>query len=186
MKTVQLLSLGGFAALYLTLAQIGVAFIYIFGLPPGTGGIINILWSATIPVIAVLVVRRFWAATIMLTIYYALALPLPIGGTPGFFPKILLGIVGGFSIDVIYYLFKRNRALASVLMAAVSQVVLGFSVVVFGSIFSMPGVEKIEAAILKPQVLLFAFVVSGLLGFSAWLTYKKIEKTSVVRRIQSE
>ena len=186
MTITKIIVLGSLAALYLILAQAGVMVMSVTGLPAGTGGIINILWSATIPVIAVLITRQFGAATFMLLVYYTLALPFPIGGPPGFLPKIIIGLIGGLTMDVAFQLLKKHEKIASATMAFVENLFLGLGVIVLLGAFGLPGADVAKNVFTNPKILAPFLAIPAALGLFAWWIYKKLENTAVVRRIRGD
>ena len=61
-----------------------------------------------------LLIRQFGCATIMGLIYSICALPLPVIGTTGFLPKILIGFSAGVAADLTYFLLKKNVKIAAI------------------------------------------------------------------------
>jgi hypothetical protein len=69
-------------------------------------GLINMIIQGIILSIGVLVVRKFWVATIMFGIYGVLCLPTSLLlGLPGLY-KVLVATAVGIAFDVVYYLFR--------------------------------------------------------------------------------
>lgn len=181
----KLVSAGALGVLLLVLSLGGAAIAGVTGIP-GSSGIINVFVSGAMFALCCLVIRRFGAATIMGFVYSVLAIPLPLFGTPGFVPKILLGISSGLLADVIFLILRRNERIASLAVGAATQLLISLGIVVTGRLFGMPGIEQFEKIAFSPVGIIAAIVIGGIAGFLGWLIYSRIRDTAVVVRIQGQ
>lgn len=179
----KLIVTGGLAMVYLVLALSGSALqaIMVF---PGAAGIIMVFISAMMFAFCCLLIRQFGCATLMGLIYSIAALPLPTMGTPGFLPKILIGVVAGVAADSMYYLLRKNPKVASIGIGAITQIIIPFMIIGLGWLLSMPGIEKFIKLFFSPMIIPVTIFVGGLSGYVGYLLFSKLKYTSAVKRIQ--
>lgn len=179
----KLIASASFGVLFLVLALLGAALGGVTGIP-GTSGFINVFVGAVMFVLCLLVVDRFGAGIIMGLVYGVLAIPLALLGSPGFLPKVVIGIVEGLLADTAYSLLKRNRRVASMAVGSVTQIFTPMAIVVAGRWFGMPGLEQFERIVFSPLAIVGIVVVGAAFGLVGWLIYSRIQDTAVVVRIQ--
>lgn len=180
----KLMVIGSLAVVY-TIAVLGSSGITVATGIPGASGAINALVGAVMLALCCLLLKQFGSAAIMGFVYGILALPLPVLGMPGFIPKIAIATSAGIVADVIYGLFKKNEKIAAISLGAVTSVLIGFEVVGLGFLFSLPGIDKLAAIYISPIVIPITAILGGIGGFIGYVIYKKLEKTTVVRKIQA-
>lgn len=131
-----------------------------------------------------LIIRRFGAATLWMTIVAVLALPLPIAAPAGFLPKIPYLIAWGFLADLTFWLFRRSDKLASIVTSVV-QVGLGGPIAVF--LWTYLGAPQLAADLAKfvgwVSIIVASLLGAGL-GFLAYYIYGKIKNTAAIQRLQ--
>lgn len=152
---------------------------------PGAGGFISPFFVMIVVIFALLVIRKFWTATIGTVIYSFLVLPTPIFGPPGFLPKILIIVALGIWIDMVYFLFKKNDRLASVMTGILSALVVPLLLMSIGLLFNMPGIDKFIKVLLSPFPIIFSAAIGAVGGYIGYLLYNKLKNTAIVRRIQA-
>ena len=181
MNLTKLAALVSLSVIYLLFGLLGSGIQVLIGVP-GAAGIIMGLMSAMCMVLSNLIMRRFGAATIMTCIYSILALPLPLLGTPGFFPKILVATGGGLIADVVFLIFRKSERLAAIFTGAIGQLAIALLFFGLGVLFNMPGIEAVIKILLMSCVALTIMgAVGGVIGL---YVYRKIENTALIRRIQ--
>lgn len=185
--TTKLIVAGSIGAVFLMFAISGSALQMVVGIT-GASGLINSLVSSTMYVLACLLIGKFGAATIAGLVYYTLGLPLAIGGTPGFLPKILIGLVVGLTSDFLYLALRNNKKLASLCIGAASQLAIGVLFFLIIKLSLMPGPEyafKFFESSLGIVLSLIVVLGGGVLGGGiGYFLFGKIKNTSVVKRIQ--
>ncbi|OGD83357.1 hypothetical protein A2165_00975 [Candidatus Curtissbacteria bacterium RBG_13_40_7] len=182
--TTKLIVAGGLAALRLVLSIGGGIIASATGFP-ATAGVINFLILGVFMVLTCRILPLFGSATLMSTIFAILAVPLPVGGGPaGFLPKILIGLTVGLSADLLNLYFRRKPILGALLIGGIPNMMIAFLIVYIGLLF---GAQGIEETIKRFSLLTFgplALVSGSIAGYIGQLIYKKVEMTSVVKRIQ--
>ena len=153
---------------------------------PGSAGIIMIFLGPMILVFCGLLIRRFGAVTIMLLIYSTLALPLPVAGTPGFLPKILIGLVSGLATDTVFLLLRNRKRAASIVIGAINPPIFQFLILGFGVLLSVPGTQSLAKVLLSPITVPVIAVVGALGGYTGYMTFGRLKTTGVVLRIQGQ
>lgn len=183
--TTKLITAGGIGVFNLVISLFGSGITAVTGIP-GMSGAINSFLGAIITVFAVFLIRSFGVVTVMYTIYSILALPLPLLGTPGFLPKVLLGFTVGLIVDICYLLVRKNKWLTIVTISFISQYSTGLGIYLLGSYFGLPGIEKLRKFIFLPApILIVGILLMGGFGYIGFLLYKKLENTTLVKRIQN-
>lgn len=183
--TTKLITVGSLGVLNLVISLFGGGITIVTGIP-GMSGAINGFIGAIITVFAVFLIPSFGVVTIMYTIYSILALPLPLMGTPGFFPKILLGFTVGLIVDICLLLSRKNKWLVIISASFVSQYATGLGIYLLGVYFGLPGIEKLRKFVFLPIPILIlgGALLMGGFGYLGFLLYKKLENTALVKRIQ--
>jgi len=184
-NTPKLITAGSLGVLYVVLALFGAGLQAVLGFPLASG-IINIFTSAAILAFCCLLLNQFWSATIMMFVYGVIALPLPVMGTPGFLPKILIGISVGIVVDGIYIFLKPKEKIASLVIGAVSQVVMAIEILGLGMLFSIPGIEKALEIFLTPLVIIATIICGAIGGYIGYFIFNKLRNTAVVLKIQGK
>jgi hypothetical protein len=153
-------------------------------------GIINMFVQAAVFTSACLILRKFGAGAITGSVFAILALPLPLLGTPGFLPKVIMGFLVGLVADTTFYLLRRRERLAAFATGAATQFILGFLFAGFGRLFGIQGFEKFPKFLTTLPGAFIPAVIVGLFGGGAgyfgWVIYRKIENACIVKRIQGE
>lgn len=180
--TTKLIVAGSLGVLSLVLQLFGAAIAAVTGIPLTSGFIGGLIGPALI-VICLLVIDKFWAATIMYFVLGTLALPFHISGIPGFLPKVPILIVEGLISDSLYFYLKRNKLVLALVVGAMSQLYVAVAVVEVGQLFNIPGVE-ITAKILYSPLLIPGLFFSAAGGYLGYFIFQKIKNTAVVRRIR--
>jgi len=177
--TTKLIAAGSLAAMNLVLAILGAIITSFLGTPL-IGGFINM----AVLIITLLVINSFGAAAIYMTILGILILPLPIQGIPGFAPKVILLGLGGLSADILYFFFKKNRLIASVLVAGIEVPLTWFLLFKAARWFGIEGMEQFAKVLSTPIGVGGAFAAGGVGGLLGYGIYYKIKDSHVVKRIQ--
>lgn len=178
----KLITAGSLGVLLLVLALAGSTVTAVTGVP-GAGGIINIFISGAMFAFCCLLLKQFGSATLMGVIYGICAIPLPLLGTPGFLPKIVIGTLAGLIADCLYALLKRHERIAAPVIGAFSQIFIGLSILGLGLLFSLPGIEKF-LKILSPIALVSSLLFGAAAGYVGYLIFSRLRETAVVRKIQ--
>jgi len=181
--TTKIISLGSLAALNLALSLLGSTIQTATGIP-GSGGVFNALQGGIIVALCVLLIDRFWTLTIFGLIFSTLAIPFPIMGTPGFLPKILIGIGSGFIADIVYIALRKNPRIASFGTSGILQLGVLLFIVGIGTLFNIPGIDQTRELFLSPVLLSVLFVLSGGAGLIGYLIFRRLENTPAVLRIR--
>ena len=179
----KLIVAGSLGVVYLILALPGGAIAAITGLP-GAGGITNIFFGAITVTFCCLLIRKFGAATIMLFVFSICAIPLPLLGTPGFLPKVLIGISAGLIADSVYILLRRREKIAAIAIGVVTMSIMGLEILGLGLLFNLPGVERL-AKFLTVPVIVSTVIIGALGGCVGYIILNKLRNTAVVKRIQA-
>ncbi|MFH2020760.1 MAG: hypothetical protein ABIJ34_05060 [archaeon] len=149
-------------------------------------GIGNVFMIGIMYPLIPLLFKRVGALTLWSVISGILAIPFPIMGPPGLFIKVIYSALWGILGDITYFVFKKSEKLSAIAIATI-QLAPGVPIAVF--FWSILGLPEIAAQYSNFGNLSWFFIVSGiifgaLLGYLSYLIYKKIEKTTIVRRIQ--
>jgi len=180
----KLITASSLSVVYLILALSGGAITAITGVP-GAGGITNIFVSGLMFAICCLIIRKFWAATVMGIIFGILVLPLTLLGTLGFVPKIAIAGIAGIVADSLFFALRRMEKLAAIIISLVCSLLTGFLIFGFTLLFGIPGASKMGEMWLNPIGITISIVLAALPGYVAYLIYKKLENTTTLRRIQA-
>jgi len=179
----RLMAVGAFAVLYLIGGLFGSVIHVVTGIP-GLEGLVAAFVAGTIYVFVSNLVPRFGATTLVGGIYGILALPLPLLGTPGFFPKVITGLAAGLTADVIAILLRKFKWLRAALMGLGTLLVLTTFYVGLGYILGMPGIEKTLKVLIPAGSIIVLLGMFG--GLAGQALFNKVEATAVVRRIRGE
>ncbi len=94
---------------------------------PGISGLTNLIIHGIIIAILLLVIRKFWVATILWCIYGLLSIPTNLmAGLPGLY-KLMVAIIVGIIIDTVVYVFKyktKGIYFSMIAMAIVESLIL--------------------------------------------------------------
>jgi hypothetical protein len=181
--TKKLIASGSLAVLLLILEMLTAVSNAITGNTVIAAPFSNIVYSA-LAIICLFLIDQFFSATIMFTVFGILALPFPLIGPAGFVFKIPILLVAGVICDSIYFILKKNRLAASLLIGGPLLYYFGITLSFLGNLFHFPGFEMVSRFVFSPIMLLGSLVIGAIGGTLGKFIYNKIEKTSVVRRIQ--
>lgn len=184
-NTVGFSAVGGLAAAMLVFQLLPAA---INALAPTAtavaGPITSLIYSASI-VLCLLTLRRTGSATLMLSIYAVMALPLFLLGPPGFLAKVPIAMVGGIICDILYLVTKKKSVLVALFATGPFQYYLAWVLVQASAIVEIPGMEQAARLLYTPVVIVGSIVVGAAGGLLGLLLYKQFEGTAVVARIQA-
>ena len=183
-NTTKLMAAAGLGVVYLAFGLLFAVITAPIGIP-GIGGAVNMFISGALFALVCLVIRRFGAAAIMGFIASVLAIPFSFLGPPGFFLKIIVGVVVGLVADMVFLFLAKTPRLASLVIGALTQLLFGLGIVGFGFLIGVPGIDKLAKLLLSPFGIAGALIGGAIGGFVGWLIYRRIEKFPVVRRIQA-
>jgi hypothetical protein len=177
----QLFVASGLGALRVVVSLAGATLPGIFGVP-GMSGAINVLWVGGFLALACLITGSHWAATVSAVVYSILALPLPLSGPPGFFPKVIVGMASGLAADLVFRAARRHEKLAPPLIGALGQTTLGIVFAWLGILFQVPAIDKYVALQFSPVGMSMTVLLGGLSGFLGGLAFRQIKDSDLVRR----
>ena len=129
----QLIGSGTIGALGAVLSMLGAIISTAVGIL-GAGGLINAVFMG--------MMFSFGSATIAGLVLSICLLPFPSLGTPGFFPKILIGVSAGFMADITFFFFKKNIKLFSIIEGAEQSMVITLEIIGLGLLLSIPGIDE--------------------------------------------
>ena len=181
--TIKLITTGSLAVLFLIISLLGGVINATTGIPI-MGGAINSFVTPAMTVLCLLIINKFGSATLMLAIVGILELPFPLTGTPGFLPKILILIIAGLFADSVFSLDK-NKKLACISIGGPMMVYLGWSIVLLGRLFNMPGVDRAAQLASSPPIIVLGLIMGSVGSYLGYLVYQKVKETSIVKRIQN-
>jgi hypothetical protein len=182
--TTKLIAAGSLGVLLMLLALLGNVINAVTG-SSFFGGAYNIFIYPLLLVINLLVVRQPGSATITFLVYGVLSIPFPVHGSPGFFPKIAILAIGGFIADVIFFLLKRNKRIASLIVSGPVLWWFGIAIMITTRLFNLPGQEMVLKVVFTPLWFVGLFGVGAISGYLGYLIYQRIKNTAVVKRIQA-
>jgi len=183
-NTKDLIVIALLAGLYVAFALAGAILQTILEFPMASA-IINIFISSAVVVLTCLIIKKFGAAILMLLIYSVVAIPLPVLGTPGFLPKVIIGLIAGLIADSIYNIFKRNEKVTSIIIGSAVQIAMGFMILGFGYLFSIPNLEKVIGLFLSPLIIIATIIIGGFSGYLGYFIYQKIKNKAFIKQLQS-
>lgn len=184
-KTTQLIAIGGLATLDVIFALMGGTINTITGIPLA-GGVINNLVENSFIVFCLLLIDRPGTGMLFRFILAVLELPLPVLGTPGFAPKIIVGLIAGLIADILYIAFRKKRIVSAFLIGGLTQIWIVYGIVLLGRLAYMPGVEKTSQVIMSPFLLTGAVVLGGVGGLLGYYIYQKVKTNAIIKRIKGE
>lgn len=179
----RLIAVGSLAVLWLALSLVGATLPLITGIP-GASGLINIFVGGIMYAVCCLVIPKFGAAMLMGFVFSVLAIPVPLMGTPGFAPKILIGISSGLIGDLINLVFRKARIPAAILIGGMTNLAVGLEIVGLGYVFGVAGIERAAKFIVSVPGILGMLVGGGIAGYFGWIIYSRLRTSAVVMRIQ--
>jgi len=181
----QYMFLGAMAAICFVLAWVlGTAVNAATGIPL-TGGILNGLILGVVLTIALKVVDKFWAATILWLIFGILAIPSTTLGPPGIY-KIPVALIVGFVWDISILFFKRmdKENLGYVIGGASMSITSMLGVLGFMILLGLPGVEKLQSLIL--YLLIFYAILGAISVYLGIILYqRKIQYLDSIQHFKS-
>jgi len=179
----KLIAAAGLGALYAAFAMLGSVITAVTGVPAVSGGMIISVLGGMVLSFCCLSIGLFGYASFAGLIYGILALSFPAMGPPGFLPKVLIGLAGGFVADLCWILLRRWRLAGSLIAGGASQGVIGGLIIVMGLIFRIPGIEK--AVKMKWLAVGGGFVLGAIGGFLAFIVFQNLKNTKVIQRLNS-
>ncbi len=185
LTTTQLLAIGALAALYTILSAPGAIVAGLTGMWLFSAIANIVVIGIMYPLVAILF-KRVGAVTLWALIVGIIFIPLPLAGPPGFLPKVVYMAFWGLFADFVYLLFKRSEKISAILIGA-TQIGLGGIITVY--LWNMLGAPKLasqSAAVATPPFIIVGSIAGGIMGFIAYLIYKKVKNTLIVKRIQRE
>jgi hypothetical protein len=148
---------------------------------PLSSALVTALAFGIFAVLAVSVVPKVGALTLIILINTILTFPTSLGGAPGFWPKIPIDTFAAFVGDVFIYLMNYKKwsfFVGFYIISAIDTVVFVRALVWFG----LPGVEKTQSLM---YVLILAYWVLGTIGiFVGFLIYERIKNVRMIRFIR--
>jgi len=148
-------------------------------------GVIGVFAESCILALTPLIVTLFGSSTLTGLVFAVLVLPLPVMGPPGFFPKILIGLLMGFSSDLIRIFIRKRKKVATITAGAITQVTFAVILWIFMQYGIITYLPKLFLTISGLLIAVIICVICGSIGgFLAWGIYNKIKNTNVVKRIQ--
>jgi len=181
--TTTFVAIGALAALYVILSLPGALLAGITG-THFLAAIGNILIIGIMYPLVALLFKRSGAVTLWALIVGFLFIPLPLGGPPGFLLKVIYMGCWGFIADVTYLPFKHNEKVAAIAIGIV-QLGLGTPISIFlWTLFAMPELATQAAQFSGVTFIIISSILGVLLGYAGYFIYKKLEKTSIIQRIQ--
>ncbi len=133
------------------------------------------------------IIDTFGAATLGITIFAILTLPLPLLGPPGFLPKVLLGPAYGLPIDLMFLALRKNEKLAAYVIGVGVTLSQGIGLLFLFKLIKFPGGQAVvNFATTQPgiTIVLVMMVIQGIIGTILGLrVYYRIKNTAVVQRI---
>ena len=145
---------------------------------PGSSLLVGGFTGPMFVVINIFLLKKFGAATVALLVLGFVSFPFLGGNMP-----LLAAFVGtGIGLDAIYLLIKNETKVAAALLGSLSLLLVALFALPLYMLFipSLAALYLLVLHILLP-VMAIQGAVAGLLGR---LVYFRIQKTSVVRRIQ--
>lgn len=183
--TVSLIATGTFGVLRLILSIPGLALSALTGIVFLDGAINFFVVGVMFPVTC-LVLGRFGAATFMSVVFSVLALPLPLYGTPGFLPKVVIGAAYGLIADVVFFALRRYERLAAIAIGAIINAAATPLNVWLWSLLGLPGAAEGARAFLSAPFLAAGGLLGAVAGYVGWLVYDRIREAPAVVRIRGE
>ncbi|MBN2095475.1 MAG: hypothetical protein JW727_05485 [Candidatus Aenigmarchaeota archaeon] len=164
-----------FAGAYL----LGTGIIALTGIP-ATGSLLNMAYSLMVIIVGIKAVNKFGAATLILLVESALAIPTTIFGPPGMY-KLAIALLVALPLDFLLEASKRSNI--SLYFAGAAGAALNTLLVwAFLSFLGLPGAEQLGAVLLP---LAAASAILGLVGayIGVWLFDNKLKKRAFIRQM---
>jgi hypothetical protein len=150
---------------------------------PAASGITNVFIHGIILTIALLVIRKFWTATIIWTIYGILSIPTNLmAGVPGLY-KVGVAIICGLILDSVIYIFKYK--IKGIYISITSMAIVETALLILLYIkLEVPGSSFIINNWLLVLVLFAGLMCFG--GFFGIKIYNKIKNKKAIKLIQGK
>jgi hypothetical protein len=178
----QYMFLGAMGAISFVLAWVLGSAVNVATGTPLMGGILNGLIVGVVLTIALKVVEKFWAATILWLIFGILAIPTITLGPPGIY-KIIVGLVVGFVWDIILWISKRSNA-GYIIGGASMSITSMLGVLAFMILLGLPGLEKLQSII--AYLLVFYAILGAISVYIGILIYqRKIQYLASIANFKS-
>jgi len=172
----------GFAALYAAAGIIGSILQSVFGVP-GIAGVIMVFLGPFLVVFTLNTFKKFGGTFFMCLIYSIIVIPFNVLGTPGFFPKIVIGIISGLIVELLFLLPLRKYFIWNAFIGGVYELVVGYSIVLLGILFRMPGINELAKISLMWYFIIPAFIISSISGYLGLRIYKNMEGTPLMTKV---
>lgn len=183
-STVQFMAIGALAALYVVLSAPGAVLAAVTGVAM-LAALGNILIIGVMYPLIVLLFKRLGAATLWALLVGVLFIPFPLAGPPGFFPKVLYMGFWGALADFTYFVFKKRSEKFIAIAVGAIQIAPGAPVAIF--LWRLLGAPELAEQLGATSGFIFTLVgvvFGAVLGYLAYIVYKRLRTTAVVRRIQ--
>lgn len=180
----QLIGSGTIGALGAVLSMLGAIISTAVGIL-GAGGLFNAVFMGMMFSFCCITIRKFGSATIAGLVLSICLLPFPSLGTPGFFPKILIGLSAGFMCDITFFFFKKNNKLFSIIVGAGSSILITLEVIGLGLLLSIPGIDETADLFFNRYKFLFLiFLFLGAIGgYIGYLLYSRLRSTNIMKKL---
>lgn len=178
--TTKVIVASGLAALYAATGIIGSIIQATFGIP-GVAGVAMVIFGPFMVVFSLNFFSRFGGTLIMCVVYSIIVLPFHVIGTPGFFPKIGIALVGGLIAELLFLLPLRRFRLWNAIVGGAYEIVIGYLIVGLGLWFKFPEIEKLASIALKWWAIVPSFLVSGFFGYLGYRMYQRIKDQPIIK-----
>ena len=182
--TTKLMAIGALAALYVILSAPGAVLAGITG-NSMSAAIVNIVVIGIMYPLVALIIKRPGAVTLWAVIIGFLFIPFPLAGPPGFLLKVVYMGFWGILADLTYLVFKNSDKLTAI---AIGIIQIGPGAPLAVLVFKLLGASQLadQVAAFSSFVFVLAGAILGaILGYLAYLLYKKVENSLVIKRIQA-
>lgn len=187
-NTTKLMAAGSLGALaFIMNVATGMLVVLVTGVP-GSGGLVMALIFPIIIVLTCFIIPIFPSMFITGMVFSVLSLAVPILGPPGFLPKILVVALAALSADAVASSFRKffreKEKLTSITVTITSGIVLMLLLAVVFKLFLPSDISSLFLSRL-PMFLGGSVIIAPVGAYIGYLIYKKLENTSVVKRIQA-
>ena len=171
--------------LFIINAAPGLLIVMATGIPLA-GGVVMSFIAAILIALTALIIPLFPSVTILCFVYSALALATPIGGPPGFVPKILVSVSAGIVADLTMLALRSRNEKVGAILAPIMATVVGLIVFIVISYFLLPKdvLEKFIAVF--PILFIINVLEAAPGGYVGYKIFQKIRTRSIVVRLRGE